>query len=275
MSTISVDRPIRLPTKRLRSAEDTGLHGHPLRANLFRASVAEAVGTFLLVLTIVSVVIAASLIKPVVGAPYGSLTVAVAGGLALAVSVASLGRVSGAHLNPAVTLGLVLNRRFPWTCAPAYFFAQFGGAIGAALAAWALFGDRAKMIAKLGATYPAAGVGVWRTFAAEGIVTFILVLVIVSVATDSRVPPGIAAMVIGSALAASILISGPITGAGVNPARAIGPMIAVGKFTDWWVYLTAPLIGSTVAATLYERLLRSGWAPDTRHGRGGVEAPND
>jgi aquaporin Z/aquaporin NIP len=258
---------VRLPDDGVRDPNSTGLHGHPLRANILRATAAEAIGSFMLVLTIVSVVVAASLVKPVVGAPYGSLTVAVAGGLALAVSVASLGHISGAHLNPAVTVGLVLNRRFPWTYAPAYVLAQFGGAIAAALAAWALFGHRAKTVARLGAPCPAAGVGIGRTFAAEGIVTFLLVLVVISVATDSRVSPGIAAMAIGSALAASILISGPITGAGVNPARAIGPMIPVGKFTDWWVYLTAPLVGGTVAATLYERLLRSGWAPVNTHGR--------
>lgn len=72
-------------------------------------------------------------------------------------------------------------------------------------------------------------------------------------------------MAIGAALAVAILISGPITGAGVNPARAIGPMIPVGKFTDWWVYLMAPLVGGTVAAVLYERVLRSGWMPDNQN----------
>ena len=255
------------PPLRQRYSDTLGYMGTPSGSTSSGQPSAEAIGSFVLVLTIVSVVVAASLVEPVAGAPYGSLTVAVAGGLALAVSVASLGHVSGAHLNPAVTLGLVLNRRFPWTYAPAYVSAQFGGAIGAALVAWALFGDRAKTVARLGATYPATGVGIGRTFAAEGIVTFLLVLVVISVATDSRVPSGTAAMAIGSALAVSILISGPITGAGVNPARAIGPMIAVGKFTDWWVYLTAPLVGGTVAATLYERLLRSGFSPDNPQGQ--------
>ena len=267
MNAVVVDRLVEMPVDSVRNPNDTGLHGHPLRANIFRATVAEATGTFVLVLTIVSVVVAASLVKPVVGAPYGSLTVAVAGGLALAVSVASLGHVSGAHLNPAVTLGLVLTRRFPWTSAPAYVSAQFGGAITAALVAWALFGERAKTVAKLGATYPAAGVGIGGAFAAESIVTFLLVLVVLSVATDRRVPPGIAAMAIGAALAVAILISGPITGAGVNPARAIGPMIPVGKFTDWWVYLMAPLVGGTVAAVLYAGSFEVAGCPITRNGK--------
>jgi glycerol uptake facilitator-like aquaporin len=88
-----------------------------------------------------------------------------------------------------------------------------------------------------------------------------LVLVVVSVATDGRVPAGVAALAIGSALAAAILISGPISGAGVNPARALGPMIVAGKFTDWWAYIVAPLVGGTLATTAYDRILRRGSAP--------------
>jgi len=238
-----------------------GLHGHPLGGNTIRTAVTEALGTFVLVLAITSTAVAATLAKPLAGAPYGSLAVPVAGGLALAVLAASLGHLSGAHLNPAVTLGLAVNRRFPWAYAPAYVLAQFAGAIGAAAVTWGLYGRQARTQAYLGATYPAAGVGPGRVFAAEAVVTFVLVLVIISVATDSRVPRGVAAIAIGSALAAAILISGPISGAGVNPARAIGPMILTGRFTGWWAYLTAPLAGGALAVTTYERLLRKGSAP--------------
>ncbi len=240
----------------------TGLHGHPLAANMATVTVAEAVGTFILVLTIISTVIGAALARPVAGVPYGSLAVPLAGGIGLAITVAALGHVSGAHLNPAVTLGLALNRRFPWSYVPAYVAAQFAGAISAALVAWVIFGDRARTVANLGATFPASGVGYWRAFAAEAVVTFILVLIIMSVATDDRVPRGIAAIAIGWALSAAIFISGPISGAGVNPARAIGPMIPDAKFTDWSLYLVAPLIGGILAATLYNQLLRHGNAPD-------------
>jgi MIP family channel proteins len=169
--------------------------------------------------------------------------------------VASFGHLSGAHLNPAVTVGLVLNRRFPTKRVPGYLAAQLAGAIAAALAAWVLFGDRARSIASLGATLPASGVGIGRVFAAEGIVTFVLVLVVLAVATDRRVPQGVAAVAIGFALAAAIFISGPISGAAVNPARALGPMIVAGKFTDWWVYLIAPLAGGAIAATVFHILL--------------------
>ena len=100
-----------------------------------------------------------------------------------------------------------------------------------------------------------------RAAAAEAAGTFVLVLAVVAVATDSRVPRGIAAVAIGAALAVAIVISGPVSGAGVNPARAIGPMILAGQFPDWWAYLTAPLAGGAIAVALYNRFLRAGNTP--------------
>jgi MIP family channel proteins len=237
------------------------LHGHQLDRNLARAVTAEAAGTFILVLAITSAAVAAALSRPVAGAPYGSLAVPVAGGLALATAVAGLGPISGAHLNPAVTLGLAVSRRFPWACAPGYVIAQFAGAITAAAVTWGLYGNQARSIAHLGAPAPAAGVPAGRVLAAEAVVTFVLVLVVVAVATDSRVPHGIAAVAIGAALAVAIVISGPVSGAGVNPARAIGPMILAGQFPDWWAYLAAPLAGGAAAVALYDRFLRAGHTP--------------
>ena len=237
------------------------LHGHQLEGNLARALTAEAAGTFVLVLAITSAAVAAALSRPVAGPPYGSLAVPVAGGLALAIAVASLGHISGAHLNPAVTLGLAASRRFPWAYAPGYVIAQFAGAITAAAVTWGLYGNQARAIVRLGAPVPAAGVCAGRVLAAEAVVTFVLVLVVVAVATDTRVPRGVAAMAIGAALAVAIVISGPVSGAGVNPARAIGPMILAGQFSDWWAYLVAPLAGGVLAVALYDRVLRAGSTP--------------
>lgn len=121
-----------------------------------------------------------------------------------------------------MTIRLAANRRFPWKSVPAYAAAQFADAIGAALAAWALYEDRARTVASLGATYPASGVGAWRAFGAEAVVTFLLVAVIAAVATNATAPAGVAAMATGFALAAAILINGPLTGAGANPARPSG-----------------------------------------------------
>ena len=237
------------------------LHGHPLERNMTRAVTAEAIGTFVLVLTITSAAVAATLGRPVAGAPYGSLAVAAAGGVALAVLVASLGHVSGAHLNPSVTIALAASGRFPWGYVAGYVLAQFAGAVAAAAATWGLYGERARAAAALGATHPAPGVSAVQVLAAEGVVTFVLVLVVISVATDPRVPRGVAAMAIGAALVVAIVISGPVSGAGVNPARAIGPMIVAGRFTDWWAYLAAPVVAGALAVSLYERFLRAGSTP--------------
>ena len=252
-------------SRSLRGHSALGLHGHALGVKLAASAVTEAIGTFILVFTIVATAIAASLARPVAGSPYESLAVPVAGGLALAVVVATLGRISGSHVNPAVTLGLAATRRFPWTCVPAYLVAQLVGGTSAALTAWAVCGDRARTVAHLAATQPAPGVDIWQAFGTETVVTFILVLAVVSLASDSPVPSAVTASSIGAALAIAILISGPITGAGVNPARSLGPMIVAGEFTDWWVYFTAPLLGGTLAVTLYDRVLRTGVTP-TMHG---------
>jgi MIP family channel proteins len=248
-------------TSRLRSplpAPGRGLHGHRLQGGLLRAAAAEALGTLVLVLAITATAVAASLARPIAGAPYSSLAVAAAGGLALAALAAGLGPVSGAPLNPAVTLGLACNRRFPWARVPAYTAAQFAGAITAAAITWALYGRQARTLAGLGASYPARGVTAARVMGAEAVVTFLLILVITAVATDRRVPAGVAAIAIGAALATAILISGPVSGAGVNPARAIGPMLLNGRFTDWWAYLTAPVFAGALAVLVYDRCLQAG-----------------
>ena len=158
MSATTGSEQIPLADRRKTSQAPIGLHGHLLGADVARASVAEATGAFFLVLAITSIAIAATLDKPVSGAAFSSLAVPIAGGLMLAAAAAGLGPVSGAHVNP-VTIALAVNRRFPWRYVPAYAVAQFSGAISAALVAWALYGNKARTVASLGATYPASGVG--------------------------------------------------------------------------------------------------------------------
>jgi MIP family channel proteins len=231
-----------------------GLHGHPLDASVVKAALAEAVGTFVLAVMILGVVVAVTLAKPAVGSAAGSLIVALTAGIALAVVGAGIGPLSGAHVNPAVTLSLAINRRFPWARVPLYVLAQFIGALAATLAVWWFYGTRARSVAQLGVTRPAPGVDVWRVFGVEAVAAFVLVLVIVAVASSSRAGSFVAPLVIGLALAAGFLISGPIAGGGVNPAGAIAPMIVAGKFTDFWVYLIAPIVGGALAASLYRVL---------------------
>jgi MIP family channel proteins len=225
---------------------------------MVRASIAEAVGTFILVFAGTSVVVSAALGRPIAGIPLNSLAVGLTFGLALAAIVAALGHVSGAHVNPAVTLALASVGRFPWKWVPGYLIGQFVGAIVASLLVWATFGDVARRMAFLGATYPSRVVVDGQAFLMEALITFILVFVILAVATDERANTATASLAIGFALGVAVLIGGPVSGGSANPARSLGPMIVAANFTGVWIYLIAPVVGGVVAAFAYDRYLR--WA---------------
>jgi len=145
--------------------------------------------------------------------------------------------------------------------------AQLAGAILGALATWATLGIAARDQTHLGATYPAAGIGIARAFVVEALITFLLVFVVVAVATDERVPAAVASTSIGFALVAAVLIGGAVTGGAVNPVRALGPMIVSLKFTDFWLYMLAPVLGGIAAAVLYDQVVGKGNAPSTGSGQ--------
>ena len=180
---------------------------------------------------------------------------ALAFGLALAVVVAAVGHVSGAHVNPAVTLGMAVTKKFPWQYVPHYVVAQLVGAVLAAFATWMTFGGPARGEAKLAATYPAQGVGDLQAFIVELLITFILVFVVMAVATDERAPAAIAPLAVGFALAVGVFIAGPVTGGSVNPARSLGPMIVAGDLTSVWLYILGPIVGGVLGALLYDRTM--------------------
>lgn len=239
-----------------------GLHGHRIGApNMIRAGLAEAVGTFFLVYTGTATAVAATLGKPTGGAPPNSLAIALAFGLVLIALVGALGQVSGAHFNGAVTLGLAVTGKFPWSYVPAYLIFQLLGAIAGAGATWASFGNSAREVAKLGATVPAAGVGLGQVFVVEALITFLLVFVIIAVATDVRVPAAVAAPAIGFALVAAVLIGGGVSGGAVNPDRAVGPAIMSGTLTALWVYVLATVIGGIAAAVVHTYVMADTVAP--------------
>jgi MIP family channel proteins len=238
-----------------------GLYGSALGANMARTAIAEAVGTFILVFAGIAVATAAALALPIAGAPYNSLAVALAFGLILTALVSALGPVSGAHLNPAVTLGLSSTGKFPWHYVSAYLGAQLVGAILASGTVWLASGHHARDKAALAATFPAAGTSDGQAFMVEAILTFMLVLIVVSVATDERVPAAAAGQAVGFTLAAAILTGGPVTGGAVNPAPALGPMIMAGTFTSAWVYIVAPVVGGVLAALLYDRFIAEADTP--------------
>jgi MIP family channel proteins len=239
-----------------------GLYGSQIDAShMVGAGLAELVGTFILVYGGTAVAVAAILARPTAGPAYDSLAVALAFGLALAAVVAAVGHVSGAHVNPAVTLGMAVTGKFPWKFAPIYIGAQLVGALLAALATWVTFGGPARSEAKLAATYPAQGVGDLQAFIVEVLITFILVFVVMAVATDDRAPAAIAPIAVGFALAVGVFIAGPVTGGAVNPVRALGPMIVAGDLTSAWLYILGPIVGGVLAALLYDRTMAETEAP--------------
>ncbi len=216
-------------------------------------SAAEAIGTFILVFAGTAVVTSAALNRPIAGASLNSLAVGLTFGLVLAALVASLGHVSGAHFNPAVTLALASARKFPWRYLPMYFGAQLIGAIVAGLCVWGMFGEAGRGTAALGATFPAATATIWQAFLSEFLITFILVFTIFAVATDERANTSTASLAIGFALGIAVLIGGPVSGGSANPARTLGPMIVAAKFTGWWIYILAPMAGGLAAGFFYDK----------------------
>ncbi|PRY14571.1 MIP/aquaporin family protein [Kineococcus rhizosphaerae] len=245
------------PSRPRSTAGGSGLFGSSPGTRLLRSATAEVVGTFVLVLAGTATAIGAGQAQPV----YQLVAVVLAFGIALAAMAATLGHVSGCHLNPAVTLALATTRRFPWRAVPAYVVAQLLGGVLGSLAAWGAYSGSGRDVVALSATVPADGVGTGRAFFVEAVVTFVLVLVVISVATDERVPGGLAPLAVGAALATAIFIAGPVTGGAVNPARAFGPAVVSGTTTSLWLYLVAPVVGGLVAAVLYDRLLRPAAPP--------------
>src|SRR5919205_2523099 len=155
-----------------------GAYGSSTSDPILPAGLAELVGTFILVFGGTAVAVGAILSLPTAGGAYGSLAIALAFGLALAAVVAAIGHVSGAHVNPAVTLGLAVTNKFSWQYVPIYIGAQLVGAIVGAIAVWICYGEAAREAAALAATFPTEGVGDIRALLAEILVTFILMFVI-------------------------------------------------------------------------------------------------
>ena len=178
-------------------------------------------------------------------------------GLIITVMIYAFGHISGAHFNPAVTLGFVLVRHFPVKRLAGYWLAQCSGALLAAGCLRLLFGP----VANVGATLPMGSGGAWQSFGLEALLTFFLMLVIMAMATDTRAVGQAAALAIGSTVALEALFAGPISGASMNPARSLAPALISGTWTAQWVYVLAPFLGAVIGALLY-RLLRDTSRPD-------------
>lgn len=191
-----------------------------------------------------------------------AIAVGLAFGFAVLIAVYAFGHVSGAHINPTVTVGLAVVRKFPWRAVPAYVLAQFAGAILASLALWLLFGDAAREAPLLlGSTAPGPG-GVWPAFIMEIILGFMLVVVVLATATDERAISAGSGLAIGFVIGVGVIVALNVSGGSFNAARSLGPMVVSGGYPGWWVYLIAPTLGGVLGALCYEYLTRSGAPPE-------------
>jgi aquaporin Z len=229
-----------------------------------RRWVAEAIGTFFLVL----IGPGSAMVNAFTGGAVGHVGVALAFAFVVIAMIYALGHLSGAHINPAVTVAFWSVGRFPAAEVVPYIAAQCAGATLASLTLVGVLGP----VGELGATLPSIGPG--KAFGVEWLLSFALMFVIMAVATDERVPGGFAALAVGLTVGFCALMAGPLTGASMNPARSFGPALVGGLWTAHWVYWVAPVSGMLVAARLYDGLRRAGpAAPSADTSPLGVEGP--
>lgn len=202
---------------------------------------AEYIGAFALVFAGTGAVV----IDAETGGGVGHIGVGLTFGLVIMVMIYAVGHISGAHFNPAVTLGFAVGRHFSWTLVPRYWTAQVLGGVTASLLLRAMFGD----IAHLGATIPRGSAQ--QSFVLEAVLTFLLMFVITSVATDVRAVGQAAAIAIGGTIGLEALFAGPISGASMNPARSLAPALVSWTWTDQWLYIAGPMIGAIAGVFAY------------------------
>ena len=203
----------------------------------FRPLCAEFIGTFALVFAGTGAII----INEISGGAITHVGIALTFGLVVLAMIYTLGDVSGAHFNPAVTLGFWAARRFPANLIWRYLAAQIAGAL---LASWVLkFLFPANQ--NLGATYPAGSA--MQSFVLEFILTFLLMFVILNVSTGAKENGITAGIAVGAVIGLEAMFAGPICGASMNPARSFAPALVSGNLGDLWIYLLAPILGALIA----------------------------
>ncbi len=220
----------------------------------YRRLFAEALGTFLLVLAAAG----GGLLH---ARGQISLSAAVvAPGLTVMAVILFMGAVSGAHLNPVVSIAFALRRDFPWRRVPWYVIAQLVGAALAALFLLAVFGD----VEHLGATMPGRGYHSWQALLLEVALTAGLVSVILGTASKAQNVGSVGALGVGGYIALAGLWAAPVSGTSMNPARSFGPALASGDWVNYWVYVVGPLIGAIIAVGFAVILRGPGGDPAAR-----------
>jgi MIP family channel proteins len=214
---------------------------------------AEAVGTFAFVLIGAGVVVTTAF----PGAGFGLLGIALAHALALSVMVTATLRISGGHLNPAVTAGLLAGRRIAPRDAALYVAAQLAGAVAAGFLVKALLPGGAASVVGYGVPVINGQITLGKAIAIEAVLTFLLVTAVYGTAVAKNAP-AVGGFGIGLTLFFTILVGGPLTGAALNPARAFGPAVVANAWTGhaaWWI---GPILGGLVAGLLWDRVLLKG-----------------
>jgi aquaporin Z len=205
----------------------------------WRRLFSELIGTYLLLVAAVGPVMVDGYIKGSVG----RAAAVTAPGLMVAAMILFMGTVSGAHLNPVVTLAFALRREFPWRRVPGYLVAQIVGAVLAPATLWAILGK----VGSFGMTELAAKTGVVQGISLECILTFGLVSTILGTASGAQNVGALSAFAVGGYIVLAGLWESPVTGASMNPFRSLGPAIVAGNYTDIGVYIAGPLLGALLA----------------------------
>lgn len=219
-----------------------------------RRCLAEAIATFALVFAGCGAVVA----NQVYGAALGTVGIGLVFGLVITAMIYAIGHLSGAHINPAVTVAFSATRHFPAREAVSYIAAQLAGAVLGGYVLLALWPEKP---AALGSTVPS--VEPLQALTYETLMTALLMFVIVSVATDARAVGAAAAIAIGAVVALDAIFGGPVTGASMNPARSLGPALATGTWQSFWIYLIGPVLGALLGASAYQLLRKPRSAPGT------------
>lgn len=214
---------------------------------------AEALGTFYLCFAGIAAILCTA---PPINSGGGLVAIALAHGLALSIAVNNFGGISGAHVNPAVTMGMLVTGRIKAPLALLYIVAQLLGASIAAMTCREIFPAEAVSAAMLGIPLPAPWATAGTVFCVEFVLTFLLITSVFGTAVDERGKTvKIGGFGIGLTVAFDILAGGPITGASMNPARSFGPALVMGHWTWHWMYWVAPILGGCAAALFYQHVL--------------------
>ncbi|PRQ38792.1 putative major intrinsic protein [Rosa chinensis] len=215
-----------------------------MNLNLVRAVVAEMVGTFILMFCVCGIIASTELLR----GDVGLMEYASTAGLTVVVVIFSVGSISGAHVNPAVTVAFATFGHFPWSRVPLYTLAQTLGSVLAAFVGKLVYGIKPDLMI----TKPVQGCV--SAFWVELIATFIVLFLAASMTHHAQAVGPLSGFVVGIAIGLAVLITGPVSGGSLNPARSLGPAIVSWNFKDIWIYICAPTIGAVAGALLFQVL---------------------